>query len=157
MKEDSVKMQNEYPTGRQEDKTKASIKNIVFKLGLKQCILLMQFGDSEGLPSSDGADPEASHTFVWGTNINIASISSRLRRFLTQFEEPGTSEPKYMALLRQVGGQGSIFHAHRRVAEMPGCSLGCSLLTLICHWELGPVGIMVPPGTCNSWVWCADV
>jgi hypothetical protein len=69
---------------------------------------------------------------VWGTNINIASISSRLRRFLTQFEEPGTSEPKYMALLRQVGGQGNIFAGKRTfIMRVDGMRASHGMLRLL--------------------------
>eukprot|EP00884_Botryococcus_braunii_P014652 jgi/Botrbrau1/23188/Bobra.0041s0036.1 len=58
--------------------------------------------ESDGLASSDGADPEALHTFVWGTTLNLVSITSRLRRFLTRYEDPQTSDLKYMVLLRQM-------------------------------------------------------
>lgn len=62
----------------------------------------MQALESEELGSSDGADPDALHTFVWGTTLNLASITSRLRRFLTRYEDPQSHELKYMVLLRQV-------------------------------------------------------
>lgn len=52
------------------------------------------------------ADDDGQDTFVWGTNLAIASITRRIRNFYTSYyaegEEAGGGEAKYQALLRQV-------------------------------------------------------
>ena len=60
-------------------------------------------GDSANM--SD-ADDDGQDTFVWGTNLAIASVTRRIRNFYTSYyaegEEAGGGEAKYQALLRQV-------------------------------------------------------
>ena len=46
---------------------------------------------------------EADDTFVWGTNLTVSSICSRVRRFLQHFKTaPEDAEPKYISLLAEV-------------------------------------------------------
>jgi len=67
-------------------------------------------GDPNGADPAAGPDggaaADAAHTFVWGTAIDIASIAARLRRFLQQFEVPGSGVKKYVNLLQQVKRRG---------------------------------------------------
>ena len=50
---------------------------------------------------SENEDDTANDAFVWGTNVSIARVCKRARRFFTRFTEPGADEPKYMTIIRQ--------------------------------------------------------
>ena len=50
---------------------------------------------------SENEEDNANDAYVWGTNVAIARVCKRARRFYTTFTEPGTDEPKYMAIIRQ--------------------------------------------------------
>jgi len=41
---------------------------------------------------------------VWGTNVSIARVCKRARRFLTTYTAPGADEAKYLAIIRQARG-----------------------------------------------------
>ena len=46
---------------------------------------------------------EGPEIFVWGTNLTISSICSRVRRFLQHFKPAADdAEAKYISLLRDV-------------------------------------------------------
>ena len=47
-------------------------------------------------------EDDEDQTCVWGTDIHVPTLCRRLRRFLKHYEDAGATEPKYMALLRQV-------------------------------------------------------
>lgn len=64
--------------------------------------LLSSQGNEENM--SD-ADDDGQDTFVWGTNLAIASVTRRIRDFFTSYYgdmDPAGGEAKYQALLRQV-------------------------------------------------------
>ena len=50
---------------------------------------------------SENEEENANDAYVWGTNVAIARVCKRARRFYTTFTEPGADEPKYMAIIRQ--------------------------------------------------------
>ena len=62
----------------------------------------VQGGDAN---ASDAAD-DGQDTFVWGTNLAIASVTRRIRNFYTTYQaqdaEDAGGEAKYQALIRQV-------------------------------------------------------
>ena len=57
--------------------------------------------------------------YVWGTNVSIARVCKRARRFFTTYTEPGADEPKYMAIIRQARGEAdTLQHSHWRRARV---------------------------------------
>ena len=57
----------------------------------------------EDAPPSEDEGPEAAHTYVWGTNVNVSDARRRFRRFITNFEsEPGQPWPHYVQKLRDI-------------------------------------------------------
>lgn len=61
---------------------------------------MIQGADSEAM-SEDGGT-EQNNMFVWGTNLNIADIQNRIRRFMRSFTQEGSSEALYTTLIKQV-------------------------------------------------------
>jgi len=51
---------------------------------------------------SDDGGTEHNNTFVWGTNLVIADIQNRIRRFMRSFTQQGSSEALYTTLIKQV-------------------------------------------------------
>lgn len=50
-------------------------------------------------------DGDGDVIYVWGTNLTIASVTERIRRFYTTFKTPNQREDddaKYIGLIRQV-------------------------------------------------------
>jgi len=50
---------------------------------------------------SENEDETAEDAYVWGTNVSIARVCKRARRFLTTYTAPGADEAKYLAIIRQ--------------------------------------------------------
>lgn len=52
-------------------------------------------------------DGDGDLIYVWGTNLTIASVTERIRRFYTTFKAPdqrgADDDAKYIGLIRQVG------------------------------------------------------
>ncbi len=47
------------------------------------------------------SEGETEHdTFVWGTNLVIADVQNRLRRFMRSFTQKGSSEALYPTLIK---------------------------------------------------------
>ena len=65
------------------------------------CLLLLQVPFPDLSDISENEDDTANDAFVWGTNVSIARVCKRARRFFTRFTEPGADEPKYMTIIRQ--------------------------------------------------------
>ena len=63
------------------------------------CAAQVPYSDLSGV--SENEEENANDAYVWGTNVAIARVCKRARRFYTTFTEPGTDEPKYMAIIRQ--------------------------------------------------------
>ena len=61
---------------------------------------VIQGVDSEAM-SEDGGT-EQNNMFVWGTNLNIADIQNRIRRFMRSFTQEGSNEALYTTLIKQV-------------------------------------------------------
>lgn len=50
-------------------------------------------------------DGDGEAIYVWGTNLTIASVTERIRRFYTSFKTPqqhADDDAKYIGLIRQV-------------------------------------------------------
>lgn len=45
---------------------------------------------------------EQNNTYVWGTNVSVADIQDRARRFLRSFTQEGSNDALYTTLIKQV-------------------------------------------------------
>ena len=49
------------------------------------------------------SESESQHeAFVWGTNLMIADVQNRIRRFMRSFTQKGSTEALYTTLIKQV-------------------------------------------------------
>jgi hypothetical protein len=65
-------------------------------------------------------DGDGDVIYVWGTNLTIASVTERIRRFYTTFRTPDQRDddvPKYVGLIRQVSEYAASW---RRTCMAPG-------------------------------------
>ena len=51
---------------------------------------------------SEDGEAGQNNTFVWGTNLVIADIQNRIRRFMRSFTQQGSSDALYTTLIKQV-------------------------------------------------------
>ncbi|KAL0018271.1 hypothetical protein WJX77_002133 [Trebouxia sp. C0004] len=65
---------------------------------------------STGADSEAMSEGETEHeTFVWGTNLVIADVQNRIRRFMRGFTQEGSSEALYTTLIKQEMDSEEVF------------------------------------------------
>ena len=50
---------------------------------------------------SDDGGADQQNMYVWGTNLVIADLQNKIRRFMRSFTQEGSSEALYTTLIKQ--------------------------------------------------------
>ena len=86
--------------------------------------------------SEDGGT-EQNNTYVWGTNLVIADIQTRIRRFMRSFTQEGSSDALYTTLIKQASS--CVAHSHcmllytRTLVDMTDARTKLAVLPQLCR------------------------